>query len=596
MKQNRIRNRATGQEEQGRGSRVTEKGLGRTGSRVLGHKRFTASKAACVGTLLSTAVFLGMLLFASVAICASGENLPVVRGKKTVALVNGEPVTLAEFNAALAALHAEAAEGKRVGEENQARLLARLIDTRLVVQEARTIGFDGLPEIRNMVDVFARGTLRQELMDRQVKNIKASDKDVERRYRDGVKEWKISSVIFENEDGAKRMSEELKAEKTFDELSRQYVAAGSAKAGEEGQYLKPKEIIPEIAAVVSGMQPGSISPIISIKAGFVLVKLEALRFIDNPEAMSRAKNEALRDARMEALKTYNATLIKRYVTIHKQVLDGIDFDAKEPGFQKLLKDKRVVAEIKGEKPITVGELGEQLRQQLYHGVEQAAESRKINSRKASTLDEMLYKRVFRKEALRLGLDKTERYKAAVKEYENSVVFGAFVQRAVAPDVKLTEEQVKAYYQEHMAEFMLPEMMRISSLAFEKRADAEAGIEKLRKGTDFQWLSANAEGQVDKRREGLLVFDGKLLTTADWPEALRKVISGAKAGDLKLYAAPEGYFYALSIQQVVPSTPKPYEEAREEIAKKIFNEKLKQAMDEWTAKLRAAAEIKVYLKQ
>ena len=45
------------------------------------------------------------------------------------------------------------------------------------------------------------------------------------------------------------------------------------------------------------------------------------------------------------------------------------------GFEVLLKDKRVVAEIKGEKPITVGELTDYLKQQIYHGVGMAIEVR-----------------------------------------------------------------------------------------------------------------------------------------------------------------------------------------------------------------------------
>jgi hypothetical protein len=77
--------------------------------------------------------------------------------------------------------------------------------------------------------------------------------------------------------------------------------------------------------------------------------------------------------------------------------------------------------------------------------------------------------------------------------------------------------------------------------------------------------------------------------------VRKVVSGSKPGDLRVYASPEGYFYALSIQAVIPPKPKPYEEARGEIAKIMFNERLKQAMDGYIAKLRAAAEIKIFLK-
>ena len=45
---------------------------------------------------------------------------------------------------------------------------------------------------------------------------------------------------------------------------------------------------------------------------------------------------------------------------------------------------------------------------------------------------MIYKRVFRKEALRLGLEKTESYKNKVQEYEASVLFGAFVNKVIVP--------------------------------------------------------------------------------------------------------------------------------------------------------------------
>jgi len=140
------------------------------------------------------------------------------------------------------------------------------------------------------------------------------------------------------------------------------------------------------------------------------------------------------------------------------------------------------------------------------------------------------------------------------------------------------------------------MVRIRSLAFEKRADAERALEKMRTGTEFQWLSENAEGQVDKKSEGVLTFDGSLIVESDLPEGVRKAISGGKSGDSRLYAAPEGRFYLLSIEEEIPSKAKPYEEARVEIGQKLFEEKLKAAMADWIAKLRAASSIEIYLKE
>ena len=101
------------------------------------------------------------------------------------------------------------------------------------------------------------------------------------------------------------------------------------------------------------------------------------------------------------------------------------------------------------------------------------------------------------EALRLGIDKTPAYLDRINAFEESLVFDAFVQKVIVPDNKMREEEVKAYYDTHLPEHSYPGMLRIRSLAFTKRATAEAAIEKLRAGTDFGWLAVNAEDQVEK---------------------------------------------------------------------------------------------------
>jgi hypothetical protein len=79
-----------------------------------------------------------------------------------------------------------------------------------------------------------------------------------------------------------------------------------------------------------------------------------------------------------------------------------------------------------------------------------------------------------------------------------------------------------------------------------------------------------------------------------PAGLQKALAGSKAGDQRLYASPEGPFYVLAVQQVIASNPKPYDEVRTEIAQKLYGEKLKKAIDEYSRKLRAQSKVTVYL--
>jgi hypothetical protein len=485
---------------------------------------------------------------------------------------------------------------QKAEKERISGLLKRLINTRLIIQEARRMGLDELKELKEREDVFARQTLRDELIDRHVKDIKPDPKEVEKTYRESVKEFKIRSILFEKEEDAKQMEGLIKAGMNFDETFKKFLSDKKGKGEEEGSYLKSKELLPEIEEAVSKMTIGSFSSVIKIKSGYVIFKLEDIRFPEDPEIRDKIKLDILLRKQKEAYFEYFKTLKKKYAKANEGLLKGLDFESKEPGFEKLVKDKRVLVEIRGEKPITVGEFSGYMKQQLFHGIERAVEAKRLNKRKEQVLDDMLQKRILRKEALRLGIDKTEEYKNKVKENENSLLFGAFVAKAVAPDIKLKEEELKAYYDQHIKEYTYPEMMKIKSLAFLKREGAEKAIVNLRKGTDFQWLKANAEGQVDQNTKGVLNFEGNLLTTKDLPENVQKAVLGAKSGDFRLLANPENYFYVLSIQEVIPPRPQPYPEAREQIAKKIYNEKLTKAVEDYAEKLRALSEVKIYLKE
>lgn len=526
---------------------------------------------------------------------AAAQDLPVVKGKKIVASVSGEAITLDEFNQEIASMKKEMAPGETVDKKVELAVLKRMIDTRLIVQEARKIGLDSLPEVNKLVDSFSRVTLREELAERMTRDVKADEKEVERIYKESIQEWRISAVLCEKEEDAKGMETELKAGKNFSELAKTLIADRKAKRGEDGVYVKVKDVDPQIRNVVSTMAVGSTSSIIRTKSGFVILRLEDIRYQDNPAEKEKARQIALTNGKREALKAYDQALRKRYVKIRQDALKSVDFESPTVEFAALLKDARVVAEIKGEKPVTVGEMAEQLKYQLYHGVERAAERKRLNAKKDAILEGLVHRKVFRKEALRLGLDKTESYQSKVRDYEIGVLFGAFINKVVRPEVRLKEEEVKAYYNDHVQEYSSPEMTKIRSLVFARRGDAESAIEKLKRGTEFQWLAAHAEGQVDKNVKGVLSFDGRLIITTDLPEGVRKAILGAKTGDSRLYASPEGHFYALAILEVAPSKAQSYEETKQEIAKRVFEEKRKKAVEEYADKLRSLSDVKVYLK-
>ena len=245
-----------------------------------------------------------VLLLAGTCGFASDKDLPIVEGKKTVATINGEPVTLEELNEELSMLSEGTGGDQKVTKEKRAELLKRLINTRLIIQEARRMGLDEIPELKKRIEVFSRVTLREALMERQAKNIKPDEKEVERIYKESVKEWRIRSIVFEKEEDAKKMEQVIREGKDFDETLRKFLADRKGKGDPESKYLKGKELLPEISQAVSKMKIGSISPILRIPSGFVILKIEDVRFPENPEARAKARQEVLGRTQREALARY----------------------------------------------------------------------------------------------------------------------------------------------------------------------------------------------------------------------------------------------------------------------------------------------------
>ncbi len=534
------------------------------------------------------------ILFSSIGY-ASEQKLPVIDGQEVVATVNNDPITMGEYTRELSSIHGADKTEKQAGKIDFKGILDHLITLRLVRAEAINIGLNELPEVKEAVDVYARQTLNGLLKGEYVKRIEADDEEVERLYIEAVREYKLKAFLFNNKDEAKKVEEEIRAGGNFDDIIKKVHADNKIKQSAEGVYFTGRDLAPPVLEAISKMKTGDVGPLIEVQEGFLIFRLEEVRLPENPGAKEEARKQALDFKRKQALEKYKTILTEKYVKLDDAVLDSLDYESTVEDFEKLREDNRVIAQIEGEQPITVAELTNAVNNEYYHGVESAIKKKKLNDKKREFLyDKLLLKRLYRKEALKIGLDKSPVFKGMVKEYENTVLFDTFIKRVIVPDIRPGEEELKAYYDKNINKYSSPEMMRISGIAFGKADAAIDALERLKKGTEFKWLLANAEGQMDKSAEGLLEFGGSVLTTNGLPQDVQKVISGAQAGDSRLYTSPEKYYYVLYIHEVFPSQPLPFEELREGISKEIFTDKLNKTIDDWAVKLRGVYEVKVYL--
>jgi hypothetical protein len=523
---------------------------------------------------------------------ASSEQCPV-------ASVGDDVILLRDLAQALEAAHLSrppqgSAQSKRP-DMDFTPALDRIISTRLLIQEAHEMQLDADPQFRSALDGFKASRLRAMLQREAAREVKPDPAEVERLYREAVREWKLKSVLLEKEEAAKAFQAALKKGESFDAAAKRFVGEKKAKGGGAAEFAPRKQMLPEVLAALQAAKPGAVVGPIQVPSGWVMLRVDGTRYpAGNAEARAEARARSIARREHEAIRGFYLTLVARYTTIDQALLNKLDFEAGgESGFKALLADQRPLATIRGDRPLTVGDLTREVSLKFFHGLESPIQQKRVNPEKRDTFERLLGARLFAREAAARKLDARPEFRRAVEEYERGLAFDTFVEKVIAPDVKVTEQDAQRYYEQHKAEYTAPHMYKLDGFAFAATKDAQAALDKLKGGTDFTWLRNSAPGQVAPEKRSLQ-FDGRTLSASMLPGGLAKALTGARAGEYRLYAVSDAEVYVVRVLEETPPAAQPYVDARESIAKKLWNDRLALAMADYAAKLRKAQQVEVLI--
>jgi hypothetical protein len=516
-----------------------------------------------------------------------------------VARVGDDVIVLGELAATLEGGHMARSPRTKRGEKSPGMdftpALDRLITTRLVAEEARDMGLDEDPTFKEAVEDFRASRLRAALQRIATKGVKPDAAEVERLYREAVREWKVTSVLLEKEEDAKAFEAALKAGGKFDALVKKAIADKKAKGDGKAEWLSPRHALPEIVAAARAAKVGVPAAPVRVTNGWVVLRVEASRVPkDDAAARADAKARSLARKEREAIRAFYLGLVKRHAKVNEALLEKLDLEAGgEKGYEALLKDARPLATIQGEPPVTVADLAREVSMKFFHGMASPIEQHRVNPQKVEAFEKILGKRLFAKEAAARKLANEPELVREVEDYERALAFNTFVQKVLAPGVKVTEGEVATHYEKHLSELTGPEMLRLEGVAFPTTKEAQAALEKAKTGTDFGWLRQNAAGQLQPGKRSLQM-DGALVSANTLPGGLVKALAGARGGEYRLYAASSAEVYVVRVAQRIAPQPQPYAEARDKIAKQLYGEKLAASLRDYAAKLREAQKVDVLI--
>lgn len=528
---------------------------------------------------------------------AKDGGAPAAQDRTAVAEVDGTPITVGDLNEAIADMHGGRTEETttKASSRNVGPIIDRLVTLRLFVSEARDMGLDAQPAFTKAVADYKEQQLRRFAELRATRGVRPDAMEVERITREATREWKVRSLLFEKKDEAVAFRAAIAQGKPFADAAREALAKKQATGNEGADWMARGQLLPQVAEAVARVEqaPATTDPI-AVKGGFAVASVEAIRYRDDPRAKAMAEAQSVERLRTARLEQYRGDLERKYARTDQKLWKRLDFEAKKPGFAALAKDRRAVVTIRGGTPVTVADVAAEMQRYFFHGVDEPIKEKKLNEAKTPVLHKILTRRLFLHAAAEGRIAASPEYRKAISDYEDSLLFGAYVEKVVVPDVKVTEQEGKDYYAQHRAEFTFPAFYKLEGLAFSSKAAAEAAQKKLRAGTDFAFLRANADGQV-KPDDRALALDGQTFSANALPPDLVQALAGARRDDVRAYATG-GQHYVVRVLEVTPPKEQPYAEARAEIGKKLAADNLNKALKDVAAKLRASHKVAVHLER
>lgn len=208
------------------------------------------------------------------------------------------------------------------------------------------------------------------------------------------------------------------------------------------------------------------------------------------------------------------------------------------------------------------------------------------------------------------IESEEQFQAALKQegmtmadlrkaLERQMLISRVQQVEVTPKIDVTEDEEKRYYETHADEFATTPNVTLREILVavpsdgksvnvgldeEAKEKAEALRKRILAGENFQKLAGEMSDAPSKANGGLI---GPLSRQELTPE-LQKLLDSMKVGDVSpILRVPAGY-EILKLESSTESTRQPFEQAREQIAEKLFEAKRHAELEKYLKKLRAQA--------
>jgi peptidyl-prolyl cis-trans isomerase C len=197
--------------------------------------------------------------------------------------------------------------------------------------------------------------------------------------------------------------------------------------------------------------------------------------------------------------------------------------------------------------------------------------------KEKFLEELVKRELLYKEALKKGLDKDQEYVKKLEDFRKITLVGLLLQKEIEAKVKVSDQDVKDYYEKNKERFAPVIQIRASHILVKTEEEAKKIEERLKKGEDFATIAKKSSiDTVTAKNGGDLGYFSKGQMVPEFESAAMRL----KKGEISEPVKTKFGYHIIKVTDKKLGQVMEFEKMKNIISQNLMAEKQKEVFDSY----------------
>ncbi len=541
---------------------------------------------------LSAVLRRAALIAAMMVLFAVIDHRPIAAAPDTgnapeaLVIVNGDTISSRDLSALLVNVHTQMNRADKLDFDYR-KLVDKLVNDRLIIQEATSLGIDSEAQIVEQIDSLRnRRAVSLYLSEHFKPDLTVSEDSIRAYFDKNYSHLQVRTVSVPTEEEAAAVAADIRAGASMDSIARE--KSVDIYRYQDGLYKSKYygDVENAIRDVAKRMKPGEVSSPFPYRQVWAVLRLEKVTPADPKELDDHRKkiesvlryyaNERAWDKFVDSLLTLTP------IAEDSTGIAAIRADSANLFSQGFMKGSdQVVFRIKNAGAVTddgfrkeISRLAMSMGTSPFDSIMNLAQRR---------IEEKL---VLSATARTAGYDTQPELTRYIDHQRDSLLVERYLEETVVPQIVFNRQEFDDYYREHLDDFRAPSQYQFDRIIVDSEKTADEISQRLADGADFYFIGRQFGAKVSTAAEA-----AEWLPLGTFPESIQREIDTLAMGQVAAPHRTTDGWLILRVKALRKGAPKPMEEVEMNIREVMFQKKFSEILDKTLQILKDNSDIK-----